>query len=763
MPKPGSFAKTQVMLKCSALFTVLAFFCCTTITLHAQTTTNTTVLARASQAFGIAQKNNYDSALLQAREKGWPLTFTGPNNQQARLIGVDPFGFPKYYVTYNNTTAAATTRASQLWPGGSTGLNLSGSSANMKNKIGEWDGGSPRSTHVELTGRITIKDGATAVSHSTHVAGTLIATGVNPVAKGMAFGAQGLISYDYTNDVSEMFGEANNLLLSNHSYGILAGWNQNTDQGNRWEYYGRPGSTEDYKFGYYSEDAQSLDSLAYNAPFYLVVKAAGNNRVETGPAVGQTYWGYSTASPNTLVNLGPRPTGISSNDSYGIISWDANAKNILTVGAVAGLPSGYTNAAGVTMSTFSSWGPTDDGRIKPDIVADGVSVTSCTSTSNTSYATMSGTSMATPNATGSLFLLQEYYSQLKSGSFMRSATLKGLAIHTADEAGADPGPDYRFGWGLLDVEKAAAVITAAVPSNNAATSNHLLYENVLNNGSTYTLPVVASGQGPLVVTISWTDVKGTVDLVNTLNNSAKKLVNDLDVRVSDGTTTTLPWVLNPAVPASAATKGDNITDNVERINIDNPVAGTSYAITVKHKGTLARGQQAYSLMVSGVGGTAPCVTGPVIAQVGDSLVSTTALFYQWYQDNIAISGATTHSYKPVATGVYKVITSNGLGCSLSSNTLTIGAGADANGSLTGIKVTPNPSNGTFELSFIVPILGDLKIEVVNMLGQPVYTKKYPDYLGSFGKQLNIGHPAAGIYIMRIQYRDSWYLRKLMIK
>lgn len=751
------------MLKTSALFTVLSFFCCTTIALRAQTTTNTAVLARASQDFGIAQKNNYDSALLQARQKGWPLTMTGPHSQMARLVGMDPFGFPKYYVTYNNTIAAATTRASQLWPGGSTGLNLSGSSANMKDKIAEWDGGSPRSTHVELAGRITIKDGATAVSHSTHVAGTMIATGVNAVAKGMAFGAQGLISYDYTNDVSEMFGEANNLLLSNHSYGILAGWNQNTDQGNRWEFYGRPNATEDYKFGYYSGDAQSLDSIAYNAPYYLIVKAAGNNRIENGPAVGQTYWGYSTASPNTLVNLGPRPAGISSNDGYGIISWDANAKNILTVGAVAGLPAGYVNAAGVTMSSFSSWGPTDDGRIKPDIVADGVSVTSCTATSNTSYASMSGTSMATPNATGSLFLLQEYYSKLKPGAFMRSATLKGLAIHTADEAGADPGPDYRFGWGLLDVEKAAAVITAAVPSNNAATSSHLLYENVLNNGDTYTLPVVASGQGPLVATISWTDVKGTVELVNTLNNPAKKLVNDLDLRVSDGTNTTLPWVLDPATPASAATRGDNITDNVERINIDNPVAGTSYAITVRHKGALSRGQQAYSLIVSGVGGTAPCVTAPVIAQVGDSLVSTAALFYQWYQDNIAISGATGRSYKPVATGAYKVTTSNGLGCSLSSNTLTIGAGANANGSLSAITVSPNPSNGKFTLSFIVPVLDNLKVEVVNMLGQSIYTKTYPAFLGSFTDQLNIGRPAAGIYIMRIRYRDSWYLRKLMVK
>lgn len=751
------------MLKRWTLLTVPAFFCLTTIALRAQVSTNATVLARASQEMGLAGKNNYARALLLARQNGWPLTISSHNNQVGRLVGVDTFGFPKYYVTYNNTVAAATTRANQLWPGGATGLSLSGSSANIKNKIAEWDGGGPLSTHVELTGRVTIKDGAGAVDHSTHVAGTMIATGVNAVAKGMAFGAQGLISYDYNNDISEMFGEAGNLLLSNHSYGILAGWNYT---GSRWEFYGKPGATEDYKFGYYSDDAQSLDSLAYNAPYYLVVKAAGNNRNENGPAVGQPYWGYTTASPNTLVNISARPANISSNNGYGIISWDANAKNILTVGAVAGLPLGYTNAAGVAMTSFSSWGPTDDGRIKPDIVADGLSVTSCVASSTTAYATMSGTSMATPNATGSLFLLQEYYSKLKAGSFMRSATLRGLAIHTANEAGTTAGPDYLFGWGLLDVANAAAVITAAVPTSNAATSNHLLYENVLQNGDTYTLPVVAASTGPLWATICWTDVKGTVDVTNTLNNPAKKLVNDLDLRISDGSTAYLPWVLDPANPGSAAVKGDNITDNVERVNIDNVIMGRVYLITVKHKGSLARGQQAYSLLVSGVGGTATCTAAaPVITRSGDSLVSTAAIFYQWYRNDVLISGATSQSYKLNQLGVYKVVTSNGLGCVLTSDTLNVTSNntVDVNGTITGITVSPNPSNGQFNLSFGVTATDNLKIDVVNMLGQIVYSKTYAGFSGNFSDQLNIGRTASGVYTLVIQQHGARYIKKLLVK
>ncbi len=323
-------------------------------------------------------------------------------------------------------------------------------------------------------------------------------------------------------------------------------------QNNRWEFYGKAGDNEDYKFGYYSEDAQSLDSIAYNAPYYLIVKAAGNNRNENGPAVGQPYYRYNASGQ--MASAGNRPAGISSNDGYDIITWDCGAKNILTVGAVGGIPGGYSRKEDVVMSSFSSWGPTDDGRIKPDIVADGVSVLSSIATSTNAYATYSGTSMASPSAAGSLFLLQEYYSKLKNGAFLRSATLKGLAIHTADEAGVSPGPDYQFGWGLLNVEKAAAVITAAVPSSNAANSAHQLYENTLAEGQTFTLNVIASGKGPLTATICWTDVKGNVDKVNLLNNRAKNLVNDLDIRITKGAgaslKTYLPWTLDVNNPAS---------------------------------------------------------------------------------------------------------------------------------------------------------------------------------------------------------------------
>jgi hypothetical protein len=575
----------------------------------AQTYTDEKGLMQNSVRIKNDRQLNYARALSLAREKKWSTEIKLLNGGKARLSGVDPFGLPIYVKSTSNAIAAATTRANQLWPGGASGLNLSGSSAAINNKLAVWEyGGIPLSTHVEFGGRLLQKDNtsSTTSDHATHVSGTLIASGVNPVAKGMAYGIQRLLSYDETNDLSEMTAEAaNGLLLSSHSYGIVAGWEYNTDK-SRWEFNGRPGENDDYKYGYYSADAALLDSILYNAPNYIMVNAAGNDRSTNGPAVGEAY--YRPNASGAMVAAGNRPSGINSNDGYDILAGYGIAKNNITIGAVNGIPNGYSKPEDVVMSNFSAWGPTDDGRIKPDLVANGVGVTSSISTNTTAYGTFNGTSMATPNATGSLLLLQEYYTKLKPNNFMRGATLKALAIHTTDEAGTSDGPDYKFGWGLLNVEKAAKVLTNAIPSNNSATSLDLVLEKNLVNGETFTQTVVASGKVPLKATIAWTDPVAAVNTVEstTLNDRTKKLINDLDIQITKSGSTYLPWTLDVNNPAGVALRANNSVDNAERIDVDNTIPGETYTITVTHKGILARGSQAYSLIVSGAGGAAYC-------------------------------------------------------------------------------------------------------------------------------------------------------------
>jgi len=548
-------------------------------------------------------ESNRNQAFALAKVKGWPILRKEKNGRVISLQGVDALGFPIYLQTNNNIIAAATTQTTALYNGGSLGLNLSGSSAFMGGKLGIWDEGKIYPDHQEFVGKtVTMLDGSSTVSeHSTHVAGTLIAKGVYAPARGMAFGANGLIAYDFTNDASEMAAAAAALLVSNHSYGIVTGWSYNTSvTPNRWEWYGLPGDSEDYKFGYYSAYAQSFDRVAYNAPYYLIAVAEGNSRGETGPAVGTTYYGYQSRTDQTIVNKGPRPANISSNNGYDISSAPALAKNVLAVGAVNPLPFGPTVSSDITIASFSSWGPTDDGRIKPDICGDGVNVTSTGYTAVDAYETLSGTSMAAPNVSGSIFLLQEYYAQKNGGSFMRAATLKGLVCHTAFDAG-NAGPDYIYGWGLLNTAKAAQAIT-----DNGLKS--MISENSLAQGQTQTFNIIASGNGPLVATISWTDPEATPGTVGVVDDPAIKLVNDLDIRLSQGTTVFKPWILDPANPATAATTGDNIRDNMEQVYIANAVPGRNYSITVNHKGTLSRGLQAYSLIVTGVGGKAYCAS-----------------------------------------------------------------------------------------------------------------------------------------------------------
>ncbi len=549
--------------------------------------------------------DNYRRALERARQLGRSRSVTTRDGRVMTLDGVDELGNLVYVGPISTTRAGNTTRTSSLYAGGVLGLSLSGGSATVRDRLGMWEAqGIPRSTHVELAGRINQVDrgGPTYAdnnTHATHVAGILMAQGRNPQVRGMAYGAN-LQAYTSVNDATEMTAASPNLLLSNHSYGVGAGWQYNSSRTTtvKYEWLGDTtlSATDDYRFGYYNTDAQAWDRIAVNAPNYLIVVAASNDHDPDRPAPGEPY--YLPNNGNVLSRQ-PRNT----QTSYDQIHTRGTAKNALTVAAVSAILNGYNQPTDVRLASFSSWGPTDDGRIKPDLSGVGVSVLSGINDSDSSYAALQGTSMASPNVCGSLLLLQEYYAQLNPGRFMRSSTLRGLALHTADEAGASPGPDYRFGWGLLNTERAARVM------GNASRTN-VLDERTLAQGATYSLSIVASGQGPLVATICWTDPEGNVvtPTAGNVNDRTPKLINDLDIRISDGRTTIQPWVLDPANPAAAATRGDNVLDNVEQVLIANPVPGQSYTLTVSHKNALRNERQDYALLVSGAGGTAYCLS-----------------------------------------------------------------------------------------------------------------------------------------------------------
>lgn len=532
-------------------------------------------------------------AVKIALEKGWPVRVEYQDGRVMEIMEIGPNGFPEYNTTFNED-AAETTNTDDLWVGGSSGLNLTGSGFT----IGEWDAGGVLTTHVEFrvgggTSRVTQKDtpGSTHY-HSTHVAGTMIAEGDAAGAQGMASQAN-LHAYDWDDDVAEMLNAnaIDNIILSNHSYGRTRGWSFD-DYGTAWWF----GDTtisgwEDYEFGFYGPLTKTWDSVAYVMPEYLIVKSAGNDRNDDhtgGHYVFNPLTGYGTWSTTPRDEDGGP-------DGYDCLGNQGVTKNGLTVGAVLDIPGGYTQPSDVDITEFSSYGPTDDGRIKPDIVANGYELYSCSNINTTYYEWLSGTSMSSPNVTGTLALLQQYFYTLNSSTYMMADELKALTINCAQEAGSYDGPDYKFGWGLMD----ALAMANAIRIDDSVGGIQIRRSTLTNTTDDEDEYVFYSdGSEPIRVTLCWIDPPHNA-LAPSLNPTTICLVNDLDLRVITPQDTAKPWRLNPFSPSSAATRLDNYRDNVERIDIESPPPGR-YTVRITHKGSV--GVQYYALVVSGLYG-----------------------------------------------------------------------------------------------------------------------------------------------------------------
>ncbi|HBK99142.1 MAG TPA: hypothetical protein DD001_18350, partial [Microcoleaceae bacterium UBA10368] len=492
----------------------------------------------------------------------------------------------------SNADAAIATRANQLLPGGGLNLNATGQGIN----VGVWDQGPVLSTHQELTGRVTNLDAGTPSNHATHVAGTIGATGVQGAAKGMAPNAQ-IRSRDWNNDLAELSADAKNITLSNHSYGQTTGWNglvsANGVATDLWTE-DRSKFSEDPDFGRYSADAQQLDQTLYNNKNLLSVWAAGNERDDkfTG-ANGNKYVAYLSAPPGGAAPgfylIDPVATGLTApgTDGNAGTGYDAlptvqTAKNSLVVGAIGDATwTGAGAIKGGAMLPFSSWGMTDDGRVKVDLVANGEDVYSPIGTGNDKYASDSGTSMAAPNLTGTMALVYQNHREIAKGNFPAyrvqningafqqrfqdvtkplSSTMKALGIHTAKDLG-NTGPDYQYGWGLLDGQKAATFL-----GDLKAENKRDLLKEATYTGTPWNAKINSNGANKdgIKVTLAWTDPAATNLPARTLDNPASVLVNNLNLSLKgpDGTIYR-PWVLDPNNPSAPASKGVNNRDNVE--------------------------------------------------------------------------------------------------------------------------------------------------------------------------------------------------------
>jgi hypothetical protein len=540
---------------------------------------------------------------------------------------------PLYDIDHN-VKAAISTGASLVQ---ASPFNVDGSGF----KIGLWEAGDiPRASHQEFDIRMMIAPGQTSStdSHASHVAGTLMASGVNASVKGMAPGAT-LLAYDTTGEISEMIanaaalpGQADKLYVSNHSYGYAVGWGLASINGQvKPVWYGTydsgtPTDSEAYLFGRYGAIARQYDDLSWDAPYYLIFKSSGNDRNDAKPVSGT--W-YLNADPTQEYNFTVAPPGdadwmTDGTTGFGTIGERGAAKNIVTVGSVTDAVSSTTRDVSVaSLSAFSSAGPADDGRIKPDLVANGNSLLSTDHVSDTATIAYSGTSMSSPNVCGSALLLVDYYDSLFPGQSMLASTLKGLLLHTADDLGNE-GPDYRFGWGLMNVKEAADLLN---DHEDSQTGSRVLEGELDGTNLSDEVTVTHDGSGPLRVSVCWTDPAG--DSTSVHNNTARRLVHDLNLTVVGPNQTHLPYVMpwvtsgfdNSKLDDPAAT-GVNTVDNIEQVFIKqvNAPAG-DYTIRIDYANVLAEGSQKYSLIVSGTDFSPPAPEVTVENPVADMSVT----------------------------------------------------------------------------------------------------------------------------------------------
>jgi hypothetical protein len=338
--------------------------------------------------------------------------------------------------------------------------------------------------------------------------------------------------------------------------------------------------------------------MAPNATLYSADFTLGNSNTEIFNATNQlglsisshSYGGsvasctitasqlaYSATSRNTDITLNTFPghlhihsagnsQGSCTNGFYTITGSGKSAKNNIVVANI------QSNDA---ISGSSSFGPVHDGRIKPEISAFGTGVLSTYTPQNT-YASISGTSMSTPGVSGTLALLVERYRQLNNNADPLSSLIKALVCNTATDLG-NPGPDYRFGFGKINA--LAAVRTMEDSRYIVNTVMHQqAREHVIN---------VPAGAVRLKAMLTWNDPAAAT-------NAATALVNNLDLSLINGTTVTLPWILNPSSPGANATRAVDNISNIEQVTIDNPAAG-SYTIRVNGTSVPVGADQQYSI------------------------------------------------------------------------------------------------------------------------------------------------------------------------
>jgi gliding motility-associated-like protein len=382
--------------------------------------------------------------------------------------------------------------------------------------IGEWDGagiGAHADYNDRMVNRQKFVAGANG-NHATHVCGTITGGGIiDPFAQGMAPKAR-IYGWDFAGNIAAEMDTASwrdSIVMTNNSYG----------------YSSDPCATR----GTYDGISRNLDILVTMYPYLSHQFSSGNSRTNNC-APG----GYRT------INGGYQA-----------------AKNNITVGALT-----WNDGN----SSFHSYGPMRDGRMKPEICGVGVNVYS-TLPNNTYAGGWNGTSMSCPGVTGTIAQLYERFRQLNSNRNPLAHTVKAIVCNTGDDLG-NTGPDYAFGFGRINALTALQVL-----------ERKWYKVDSVGNAGTWTDTIrFGAGTGLFKVMLTWDDVPAAV-------SASPSLVNDLDLELVDSFGNVFrPWTLDPSCHTCGATRKRDSLNNAEQFFIVNPTSGRW---VVRVKGTRVTG------------------------------------------------------------------------------------------------------------------------------------------------------------------------------
>lgn len=363
--------------------------------------------------------------------------------------------------------------------------------------------------HIDFEGRLTNKTFIAGFTHGDGVAGIMAGAGnLLPRNRGMAAGADVYVVY-----YVPTFLDAQTLNLINDGDAQIT----NSSYSN--------GCNAGYTTVTVTVDQQMID-----IPSLLHVFSAGNSNYNNCGYGAGNQWGNITGGHK-------------------------QGKNVIATANV------YFDGA---LVNSSSRGPAHDGRIKPDIAANGQDQIS--TDENNSYQSFGGTSGAAPGIAGISAQLYQAYAEMNGGDLPPAPLIKAALLNTANDAG-NVGPDFKFGWGIVNALRAAKLLED---------ERHLSDEVSQGNTNTHTINVPA-GTTQARFMVYWNDPAASA-------GADPALVNDLDLTVTTPSNTVLePWILDstpdPSLLNLPATTGEDHLNNMEQVLINNPAAG-NYSIKI---------------------------------------------------------------------------------------------------------------------------------------------------------------------------------------